>query len=102
MLAVGAVPPDKLAKAIDMPTLALLLGLMIVVGSLRLSRFFRLVNAWMVTRAHHPLQLFAAVIHTAAPATPYPAVSLQLLPIRFQSGLRHDMEKAPRRALIRY
>jgi Na+/H+ antiporter NhaD/arsenite permease-like protein len=65
MLAVGAVPLDGLAGAIDMPTLALLLGLMVVVGNLRLSGFFRLVNSWVVTRAHHPLQLLAAVVVSA-------------------------------------
>lgn len=65
MVAVGAVPLDSLAKAIDMPTLALLLGLMIVIGNLRLSGFFRLVNARVVARAHHPLQLLAAVILSA-------------------------------------
>lgn len=65
MLAVGVVTPDGLAKAVDMPTLALLLGLMIVVGNLRLSGFFRLVNGWVVTRARHPLQLLAAVIVSA-------------------------------------
>jgi Na+/H+ antiporter NhaD/arsenite permease-like protein len=62
MLAVGGVGLDELGKVIDLPTLALLLGLMIVVGSLRLSGFFRLVNGWVVTRARHPLQLLAAVI----------------------------------------
>ena len=62
MLAVGAVSLDGLATAIDFPTLALLLGLMIVVGNLRLSGFFRLVNGWVVARARHPLQLLAAVI----------------------------------------
>ncbi|HTZ36976.1 MAG TPA: anion transporter [Stellaceae bacterium] len=65
MLAIGAVGLDRLAKAIDIPTLALLLGLMIVVGTLRLSGFFRLVNGWVVARAHHPLQLLAAVIVSA-------------------------------------
>jgi Na+/H+ antiporter NhaD/arsenite permease-like protein len=65
MLAVGAVRFDELGKAIDYPTLALLLGLMIVVGNLRLSGFFRLVNGWVVARAHHPLQLLAAVIVSA-------------------------------------
>ena len=62
MLATGAVRLDGLGKAIDLPTLALLLGLMIVVGNLRLSGFFRLVNTWVVARARHPLQLLAAVI----------------------------------------
>jgi Na+/H+ antiporter NhaD/arsenite permease-like protein len=65
MVAVGAVGLDRLAQAIDMPTLALLLGLMIVVGNLRLSGFFRLVNGWVVTRARHPLALLAAVTASA-------------------------------------
>jgi Na+/H+ antiporter NhaD/arsenite permease-like protein len=62
MLAVGTLGPDEMARAIDFPTLALLLGLMIVVGNLRVSGFFRLVNGWVVSRARHPLQLLAAVI----------------------------------------
>src|SRR3984885_1278723 len=61
MLAIGAVKLDGLGKAIDMPTLALPLGLMIVVGTLRLSGFFRLVNGWVVVLARHPLQLLGAV-----------------------------------------
>jgi Na+/H+ antiporter NhaD/arsenite permease-like protein len=65
MLAVGAVTLDDLGKVIDLPTLALLLGLMIVVGNLRLSGFFRLVTAWVVAHARHPLQLLAAVILSA-------------------------------------
>jgi len=65
MLTVGAVRLDGLASAIDMPTLALLLGLMIVVGNLRLSGVFRLVNGWVLARTHHPLQLLAAIIASA-------------------------------------
>jgi len=65
MLAVGAVDLNQLGKAIDLPTLALLLGLMIVVGNLRLSGFFRLVTAWVVARARHPLALLAAVVASA-------------------------------------
>lgn len=65
MLAVGAVSVDGLAKAIDIPTLALLLGLMIVAGTLRLSGFFRLVNGFVMARASRPLPLLAAVIISA-------------------------------------
>ena len=65
MLAIGAVKLPDLAQAIDFPTLALLLGLMIVVGNLRLSGFFGRINAWVVTRARHPLQLLAVVIVSA-------------------------------------
>jgi Na+/H+ antiporter NhaD/arsenite permease-like protein len=65
MLAVGAVRLADLGQAIDFPTLALLLGLMIVVGNLRLSGFFGRVNGWIVARARHPLHLLAAVIVSA-------------------------------------
>jgi Na+/H+ antiporter NhaD/arsenite permease-like protein len=65
MLAVGAVTLDDLGRAIDLPTLALLLGLMIVVGNLRLSGFFRLLTARVVAHARHPLQLLAAVTLSA-------------------------------------
>jgi Na+/H+ antiporter NhaD/arsenite permease-like protein len=39
--------------------------MMIVVGNLRLSGFFRLVAKWVMIRARHPLVLLAAVILTA-------------------------------------
>ena len=65
MLAVGAVGVGDLGKTIDLPTLGLLLGLMIVVGNLRLSGFFGLVTGWAVRRARHPLQLLAVLILSA-------------------------------------
>ncbi|HEX3953685.1 MAG TPA: anion transporter [Stellaceae bacterium] len=61
MLAIGAMNVAEVTQAIDFNTLALLLGMMIVVANLRLSGFFRLVNAWIVTRAHHPMMLLVAV-----------------------------------------
>jgi Na+/H+ antiporter NhaD/arsenite permease-like protein len=36
--------------------------MMIVVANLRLSGFFRLVNSWAVTKAHHPAVMLAAVV----------------------------------------
>jgi Na+/H+ antiporter NhaD/arsenite permease-like protein len=36
--------------------------MMIVVANLRLSGFFRLINSWAVTRAHHPIILLGAVV----------------------------------------
>ena len=61
MLATGALDIDEVSRAIDFDTVALLLGMMIVAANLRLSGFFRLVNAWVVGRAGYPLQLLAAV-----------------------------------------
>ena len=65
MVGCGVLPFDRAMRAIDFNTIALLLGMMIVVGNLRLSGFFRLVTNWVVTRTRHPLLLLAAVIVTS-------------------------------------
>jgi Na+/H+ antiporter NhaD/arsenite permease-like protein len=65
MLAVGGVGIDEVSRIIDFDTVALLLGMMIVVGNLRLSGFFRLITGWAVARARHPVQLLAAVTLTS-------------------------------------
>ena len=65
MLAVGGIGIDDVSRVIDFDTVALLLGMMIVVGNLRLSGFFRLVTHWAVASARHPLALLAAVTLTS-------------------------------------
>ncbi len=62
MVACGAISLSDAYKAIDFDTITLLLGMMIVVANLRLSGFFRLINSWAVTRAHHPIILLGAVV----------------------------------------
>ena len=62
MVAVGAISLPDAYRAIDMNTIILLLGMMIVVANLRLSGFFRLLTAWAAARARHPLVLLAAVV----------------------------------------
>jgi Na+/H+ antiporter NhaD/arsenite permease-like protein len=61
MMAIGAITSAEAYRAIDLDTLALLLGMMIVVAHLKLSGFFRLVSGWTLTHAHSPLILLAAV-----------------------------------------
>jgi len=61
MVAGGALPLADAYKAVDLDTLTLLLGMMIVVANLRLSGFFAQASAWVMRRAHHPLALLAAV-----------------------------------------
>jgi Na+/H+ antiporter NhaD/arsenite permease-like protein len=56
---------DDISRVIDFDTVALLLGMMIVVGNLRLSGFFRLVTGWTVARARQPVALLAAVTLTS-------------------------------------
>ena len=61
MVAAGAIPLDEAYKAVDLDTLTLLLGMMIVVANLRLSGFFALANGWVMQRAHRPLVLLASI-----------------------------------------
>ena len=62
IVAVGVLDLREAYAAIDGDTIALLLGMMIVVANLRLSGFFRLVTNWVVVRAHHPLVLLAGIV----------------------------------------
>src|SRR5690348_6243267 len=55
MVAVGAVSLDQATRAVDLDTITLLLGMMIVVANLRLAGFFSVVTAWAVARAGHPV-----------------------------------------------
>jgi Na+/H+ antiporter NhaD/arsenite permease-like protein len=65
MVGVGVLSLDEAYRAVDFDTIALLLGMMIVVANLRLAGFFRLVNAWVVTRARHPFALLVAIVFVA-------------------------------------
>jgi Na+/H+ antiporter NhaD/arsenite permease-like protein len=62
MVASGALTPEDAYRAIDLETITLLLGMMIVVANLRLSGFFALANAWVMRRAHRPIVLLMAVV----------------------------------------
>jgi Na+/H+ antiporter NhaD/arsenite permease-like protein len=65
MVASGAVGTDDAYRAIDLDTLTLLLGMMIVVANLRLSGFFALATWWVARRAHRPLLLLGAIVMVA-------------------------------------
>ena len=54
MVAAGALTPAEAYGAIDLDTIVLLLGMMIVVAHLKLSGFFRLVASWALRHAHSP------------------------------------------------
>ena len=65
MVWLGVLTLDEAFAAIDFDTIALLLGMMIVVANLRLSGFFQLVNEWVVVRARYPLVLLSAIVFLA-------------------------------------
>jgi len=84
MVAGGALPLEDAYKAVDLDTLTLLLGMMIVVANLRLSGFFTQASAWVMRRAHHPLALLAAVTAVAGVLSAFlvnDAICLVLAPL---------------------
>ena len=62
LVAVGAIPLERAFAAIDLPTLTLLFGMMIINANFRLSGFFRLVGGWIVRHAVTPRALLALAI----------------------------------------
>jgi Na+/H+ antiporter NhaD/arsenite permease-like protein len=95
MMAVGAITPAEAYRAIDLDTLALLLGMMIVVAHLKLSGFFRLVSGWALAHAHSPLILLSAVAITTGALSAFlvnDAVCLVMTPlvIEVTRSLRRD------------
>ncbi|HLH38088.1 MAG TPA: anion transporter [Bryobacteraceae bacterium] len=61
MVAANVLTLGEAYRAIDMNTIVLLFGMMIVVAHLRLSGFFAVVSEWVVAHARHPLAMLAAV-----------------------------------------
>ena len=66
MVATNVLSLEEAYRAINLDTIVLLFGMMIVVANLRLSGFFSLVAEWTLEHAHRPITLLAAVGITAA------------------------------------
>ena len=65
MVASGALSIEDAYKAIDLDTITLLLGMMIVVASLRLSGVFAVATSWVRAHAGSPLLLLGAIVATS-------------------------------------
>jgi Na+/H+ antiporter NhaD/arsenite permease-like protein len=62
MLVVGALDFGEALRAVDLDTIVLLLGTMIIIGHLRESGVFRLASSAVLARAHAPFVLLATVV----------------------------------------
>jgi Na+/H+ antiporter NhaD/arsenite permease-like protein len=62
MVASGTLSLEEAYRAIDLDTLTLLFGMMIVVANLRFAGFFGLATQLVARRAAHPLLLLAAIV----------------------------------------
>ena len=65
MVAANVLTLSEAFAAINMNTIVLLFGMMIMVANLRISGFFGLVSEWVAEHAHHSLTLLAAVAAVA-------------------------------------
>ena len=65
LLAMRVLSLDEAARAVDVPTIVLLFGMMIVVAYVRLSGFFAVVTHWIATRRLSPHGLLAMTIGLA-------------------------------------
>lgn len=101
MVASGALGREEAYRAIDLDTIVLLFGMMIVVAGLRLANGFELIATEAVRRARHPLLLLAAVILLAGLLSAFlvnDTVCLVLTPIILETVRR--LERDPRPYLL--
>jgi Na+/H+ antiporter NhaD/arsenite permease-like protein len=98
MVASGALPLEDAYKAVDLDTITLLLGMMIVVANLRLSGFFALSNAWVMAHAKRPLILLGAVVATSGVFSAFlvnDAICLVLAPLVLELTLALGRRPVP-------
>jgi Na+/H+ antiporter NhaD/arsenite permease-like protein len=98
MVASGALSLEEAYKAIDLDTVTLLLGMMILVASLRLSGFFAISTTWIMERAKSPVILLCAVAATSGIFSAFlvnDAICLVLAPLVLELALRMGRKPIP-------
>lgn len=98
MVASGTLSLEEAYRAVDLETLALLLGMMIVVANLRFAGFFHLANAWIARHARHPLALLAGVILVSGGLSAFlvnDTVCLMLTPLVAEAALAMRRNPVP-------
>ena len=94
----GVLSLDEAFQSIDLETIALLLGMMIVVANLRLSGFFEVVNDWVVARARHPLALLCGIVLVSGALSAFlvnDAICLVLTPPVLDLAKRLERDPTP-------
>jgi len=98
MVASGTLTLEEAYRAIDLDTLTLLLGMMIVVANLRFAGFFGLAAAFIAQRARHPLLLLGGVIVVSGGLSAFlvnDTVCLVLTPLVAQAARALDRNPVP-------
>ena len=98
MVASGALSLEDAYKAIDLDTITLLLGMMIVVACLRLSGFFALATIWVMELAKRPIVLLCVVTATSGIFSAFlvnDAICLVLAPLVLELTIRMGRKPLP-------
>jgi Na+/H+ antiporter NhaD/arsenite permease-like protein len=98
MVATGVLDLNRAYAAVDVNTITLLLGMMIIVANLRLSGLFRLIDGWAIGRAGSPRVLLAAIVVVAGLFSAFfvnDAICLVLTPIVVDITLRLKRDPVP-------
>lgn len=98
MVAAGALTPAEAYRAIDLDTIALLLGMMILVANLRFAGFFHLAAHWIARHARHPLALLFGVTFVSGGLSAFlvnDTVCLMLTPLVAELTLRLRRNPVP-------
>jgi len=98
MVGAGVLTLDEAYRAVDLNTITLLLGMMIVVANLRVSGFFALINDWVARHVRHPLALLIAVVLTSGLLSAFlvnDAICLVMTPLVLDFVLRLKRDPVP-------
>lgn len=98
MVAAGVLTFPQAMHAVDFDTIALLLGMMILVANLRLSGFFRLITAHVIRRVNRPLTLLIAIVLVSGLFSAFlvnDTVCLVLTPLVLDVVLKLERPPAP-------
>ncbi len=98
MVASGALSLEEAYQAVDLDTITLLLGMMILVASLRLSGFFVIATIWVMEHAKKPLILLCAITATSGIFSAFlvnDAICLVLTPLVLELTRRMGRNPVP-------
>ena len=98
MVTSGALSLAEAYRAVDLDTITLLLGMMILVASLRLSGFFAMSTTWIVEQAKNPMLLLCAVTATSGIFSAFlvnDAICLVLAPLVLELTMRMGRKPIP-------
>jgi Na+/H+ antiporter NhaD/arsenite permease-like protein len=98
LVATGEVPMEQAGRAVDLPTLALLFGLMIVSAQLRLGGFYTWVVRRLARLRHSPSVLLAQIVAVAGVLSSLLAndiVCLAMAPVLVELCARRGLNPVP-------